>query len=527
MRPNPSVSTFCACHKAIPVLDFLHLESPLFPHSPAYAGAALPATSMAQLDALLLLQAISQSDASPALCSLQQLGVFLTVLDSGFSESSSAIRSSVQTDLLLLSLRGVRLGFLTFTCDCWSVGPLLLPRSLVQSGQFLELEELKKWSIISLDLSDFYRGDALSPLRGVARAEPVLPSSGSGCLDSFTLVLDLHEVGSAPLARGSARAEVPFSSVGLSCAGASFLVLDLLHSGPSPFPRSPAYPGVSAATSSFAGLGALPLLRSLAWTDSLAPMSGILCPELHPSALGLARMGSVLVLQRSSHLDTSMLVLEATLLDSSLLLRSFGRLDVTILILNLARAEFSMFALDFLLLGLSTPPRSLCRLDPVTLASSTSGLGPPPPSQQLVWMSPSLLLLSRANLDFLLAVLDMLEFGAASPMQSTTCLGFSLLVCRLGLPDLSLLVLDLVGSGPSLFLRNLGHSGPAMPTCRMSCPGSLLFVLDFLQLESPLPLRSLSCAAAALSIKLHRVEPGMPAPCSKLLGPSPSIRSFA
>eukprot|EP00439_Symbiodinium_sp_Y106_P086953 s397_g37.t1 len=528
MHPELLMSTVgVACQSALSVLDFLHPELFLLPRSLACTGFAPPATSLAQAGALLPLQRRSQADAPLVLCGLLRLDQSLAALSFGSSESSLSLKSLVWFNLPASILGGIRLGAPLLTCDSWATGPSLPVRSLLHSGQFLELEKLKRWSIISLELSDFYRGDAPLPLRNLARAGAILPSSGSGRPDLPTSTPDFAEFGTFPTLRSSACKEPASSIGGLHRSGPSPLVSDLLHLGSMLPPRSRARLGPAAAILNFGALGSLPPSRGCMWTGSFTLALRTLRLGLQPLVLEVAAMGSPLLLRESSRPEASLLVSGSAQAEISLLLRSLACLDAIASMLQSSRFDFSLMAMDFLHLGAPALLQSLCKLEPVPSVSDSSGTGLPPPSKHLARMDLLLSLPSCARTGFSLAVPGAFGFGLALLLRSTARPGLCLFFCRSFQAEPLPLVSDFSFFGPPLLLQSPGRSGPATLPCRVSRLGSSIPVLDSLHLESFLSLRSSLKAGHALSLDVKRVDLGVFVLGNKALGPAPSTRGLA
>ncbi|CAE6921417.1 Lsm7 [Symbiodinium sp. CCMP2592] len=528
MHPELLMSTVgVACQSALSILDFLHPEFSLLPRSLACTGFEPPATSLAQAGAPLPLRRPSQADAPPVLCGLLRLDQSLVALSLGSSESSPSSKSLVWFNLPASILGGICLGAPLLTCDSWATGPSLPVRSLLHSGQFLELEKLKRWSIISLELSDFYRGDAPLPLRNLARAGSALPFAGSGRPDLFTSTPNFAEFGAFPTLRSSARSELASSIGGLHRSGPSLSVSDLLHLGSMLPPRSRARLGPAAAIWNFGALGSLPPSRGCMWTGSFTLALRTLRLGLQPSVLEPAATGSALLLRDSSRPEASLLVSASSQAEISLLLRSLACLDVIASMLQSFRFDFSMMVMDFLHLGAPALLQSLCKLEPVPFVSDTAGMGLPPPSKHFARMDLLLSPPSCARTGLSLAVPDAFEFGLALLLRSTAHPGLCLFLCRSSQPEPLPLVSDFSFFGPPLLLQSPGWSEPATLPCWVSRLGSSIPVLDSLHLASFLSLRSSLKAGHALSLDVKRVDLGVFVLGNKALGPAPSTRGLA
>ena len=528
MHPELFMSTLgVACQHALSVLDFLHPELFLLPRSPACTGFVPPVTSLAQADASLPLRAPSRADAPPVPCGLLRLDQSLAVPSYGFSESSSSLRRLAWPDFPALVLGGIRLGAPPLTCDSWATGPSLPARSLLHSGQFLELEKLKRWSIISLELSDFYRGDVPLPLRDLARPGSALPSFGGARLELSTSTPDLQELGSAPTLRSFVCSELASSIGGLHRSGPSPLVSDLLHLESTLPPRSCARLGPAAAIFNFGAPGSLPPSQGCTWMGSFALALGTLRLGLQPLALKLAATGSALLLRESSRPETSLLVSASAQPEISLLLRSLACLDVPASMLQSSRFGFSLIAMDFLHLGAPVLLQSLCKLEPVPFVSDSACTGLPPSSRHLARVGLLLSLPACTRTGSPLAVPDVIGFGLALLLRSTAHPASSLSFCRSFQPEPLPLVSDFSFLGPPLLLQSPGRSGPAMLPCKVSHFESSVPVLDSLHLASFLSLRSSLKAGHALSLDVKRVDLGVFVLGSKALDPAPSTRGLA
>ena len=512
---------------ALPVLDSLSPGSTTFPRSFAWAGSVSPAMSSADTGTSSLLRSPSQLDATPSLCGLQRLGLSSAALDFGTWGSSLALRSLVQLDVALLALGGVRLDPAMLALDCCSSGPMPLPRGPLCSGQFLELEKLKKWSIISLEISDYYRGEVSLPVRSSARSELVLPSCGSGCADPFMSAMDPARLDSSLPLRSCACPD-PFASLlGLARSGDGLPALDLLNLEPLLPPRSLVCSGLPAAALGWAALDPLPFAQSSAQPDSSALLLGILRLEVLPSVFGVPGTGASLPMRAPAHLELATFASKAVQLGSPMLPRSSTQLGLSAPVLHSARVESSLLALDFLRLGAPSPLQSLGRLEPATPALNTARIGVPPPLKQPARPGLLLLLPSRATSGSTLAALDVFESDSASLPRSKAYLGLALATwtsLRLGT---SPSVTDFGGLGLPLLLRSLSQTGMLLLATGISRPGPSVPASDSLHLESLILLRSPIRAGLASPTKLHRVGLPVPVTDSKLPGPALLLRALA
>ena len=445
-------------------------------------SAPVIAGTQACMEATLLLSRSSRFDLATLLLAFAELGLALSIRSSCYPGIPTPILDFVQFELLM-SLRSLM--------QC---GALLLVVGLVRTG----LASL----LLVVDCADF---------------DPPTFLQSLVCLESLPLVLDFATSEVSLLIRSSEHADPIPLAFGLACLGSVFLLsatdCTLLES--LVFLRSLAKSGVSVLVLDPAKLESPLLLHSFAQGGLLSSISGLICLGLTFLTLDHSLLGLSLLTQSASKLDISILAfgrghLSLPMLvldmcgDSPMLSKSLHRLDFASPVYRLAWSDLFMLLLDASLPGSSLVLRSLGRsgLLLVLFGSCVPGsfllqLDHVQPDFNLSlhkpsWLDVLILIRSPGCLGFLLFVSDLATTGSLSPAQGVVALGLFVLLVGVSKSDPFSLVLDLLHSESSSSIRSHTQPGTFFPLYASTTSGLSTTAFDVALLELPLPLQSLT-----------------------------------
>lgn len=454
----------------ISVLDFLHLDSLLLPHSPSRLAFSVFVPDLLTPDFLLSLQHFSRVEISSSvhdrfrlestvfLLDLSRLEVFFplqTVKRSGFSISISGM---LRADSSLPFLNLVNSGFLLLTK---SHSHLDSPVSVL---------------VVSLGSTLFSRSLA--------------------CLESVLSLVSSCSFGSLSSAFDAGKSDSPAFLQSLCRVDSAVLTFDLLHLDFFSFAKSLAYFGSFLLVLDLEQLDALSSMQSNGRSESFTTALGKANPGISVFALDFVNTEETSFVQNVQRLSST-LPAESLTLGLSFFVRSFANLEPVVSSWGMARFGVSLLILATMTLESSPSPKSNAYFGSLSLTLGCSRVG----GTLLVLSSSSFefstTMKSFGRSDLTMSAPDLSSFGLVSSSRDFNQFGLMLLIFQLSCLASSLPALDVSFLDSSTSLQRLGPAGPSIPLCGVVCLATLLLSLDFSQTSLSLLTRSLGRPGSA------------------------------